>query len=83
MNSAIMAIAKEIKPPGWNSTVRLACAINLEASLSPCIVSIYSNYDLAKAPSEAFIEKLGLALGASKKPRWYLDTSEVTWRCWS
>ncbi|KAI0933269.1 hypothetical protein AcV7_004786 [Taiwanofungus camphoratus] len=43
------------------------------------IISLYTNYDLGKAPSDDVIEALRVELGETEKPKWYMDLNQVTW----
>lgn len=46
------------------------------------IISIYTNYDLAIAPSDDDVETLRQALGLPDKPLWYLGSDNYRWRWW-
>ncbi|KAI0919719.1 hypothetical protein AcV5_001705 [Taiwanofungus camphoratus] len=43
------------------------------------IISLYTNYDLARAPSDDVVEALRVELRETEKPKWYMDLSQVTW----
>ncbi|KAI0933285.1 hypothetical protein AcV7_004798 [Taiwanofungus camphoratus] len=43
------------------------------------IITLYTNYDLARAPSDEVVEALRVKLGEPEKPRWYLDAVQYWW----
>ncbi|KAH9949324.1 hypothetical protein B0H21DRAFT_148862 [Amylocystis lapponica] len=65
-------VARELAPDP-PQTVQLTTTIN---SPSVFIVSIFTNYDLAKPPSDSFVEMFRVALGGGEL-RWYLDEEKI------
>lgn len=47
------------------------------------IISIYTNYELAIAPSDDDVEALRQAFGLLGKPLWYLGHDNYRWRWWN
>ncbi|KAI0933286.1 hypothetical protein AcV7_004799 [Taiwanofungus camphoratus] len=43
------------------------------------LVRLYTNYDLARTPSDEVVEALRVKLGEPEKPRWYLDAVQYRW----
>lgn len=79
MQNALKAIALKISSSS-SRTVRLSSAMNCEHGI--LVMSLYTNFDLNKVPSDAFIETLREALGQTAKPLWFLDGMEITWQPW-
>ncbi|KAL6300996.1 hypothetical protein BKA93DRAFT_828567 [Sparassis latifolia] len=45
----------------------------------PLIVSLYTNYDLARAPPPEVIEALRVRLEEKEQPKWFLSSSDWKW----
>ncbi|KAH9933685.1 hypothetical protein B0H21DRAFT_759881 [Amylocystis lapponica] len=61
-------VAKELVPDP-PKTVQLVLTMNAPDAF---VVSVYTNYDLAKPPSDSFVEMLRVALNGGEL-RWFLD----------
>ncbi|KAH9927878.1 hypothetical protein B0H21DRAFT_762906 [Amylocystis lapponica] len=62
------------------------CTLRVKGSLNAgddlAILSLYTNYDLHKAPSDEFVDALQKVLGAEDRPRWFIGLTDNTWVSW-
>lgn len=76
MHNALRGMVKELGlsyPPNLLS-------VTAGFLLGECgIITLYTNYDLARAPSDEVVEALRVKLGEPEKPRWYLDAVQYRW----
>ncbi|KAH9933712.1 hypothetical protein B0H21DRAFT_894409 [Amylocystis lapponica] len=61
-------------------TLQVVASLNAGKNLG--ILSLYTNYDLHKAPSDEFVDALQKVLGEEDRPRWFMDVSKNTWVSW-
>ncbi|KAH9934616.1 hypothetical protein B0H21DRAFT_77859 [Amylocystis lapponica] len=62
------------------------CTIQIVGSLNAgtniAIISLYTNYELHKAPSDEFVDALQKVLGEEDRPRWFIGLTKNTWVSW-
>ncbi|KAH9934600.1 hypothetical protein B0H21DRAFT_77109 [Amylocystis lapponica] len=69
-----------ISPPS-PCTLRVTGSLNT-GDKSFSILSLYTNYNLHKAPSDEFVDALQKVLGEKDRPRWFIDHTDITWESW-
>ncbi|GBE78602.1 hypothetical protein SCP_0114910 [Sparassis crispa] len=77
LQETVELLAEELQlswPPGL-----LSILSPLNAG-SPVILSLFTNYDLALAPSFKSVEALRAWFGETEQPKWYLDQTNYKWR---
>ncbi|KAH9915635.1 hypothetical protein B0H21DRAFT_771347 [Amylocystis lapponica] len=62
------------------------CTLQVVGSLNAgnelAILSLYTNYDLRRAPLDEFVDALQKVLGEKDRPRWYIGLTKNTWVSW-
>ncbi|KAL6300997.1 hypothetical protein BKA93DRAFT_930569 [Sparassis latifolia] len=76
LNDALSRIVQELNIP-W--PLRLLSLTRPMAAGCPLIISLFTNYHLAKAPRSTAIEALRMKLHETEQPKWFLDSSDWRW----
>ncbi|GBE78603.1 hypothetical protein SCP_0114920 [Sparassis crispa] len=70
-------VLKELNLSWAPDLIDITSSLNCRDSL---ILSVFTNYELARAPSPKSVEALRLWLEEPDQPKWYLDEMDYKWR---
>ncbi|KAL6300999.1 hypothetical protein BKA93DRAFT_930571 [Sparassis latifolia] len=77
LQEAALLVVEELNLTWPSDLINITCPLNAH---NPLILSLFTNYDLARAPSPKSVEALHLWLEEREQPKWYLDQMNYKWR---
>ncbi|KAL6301000.1 hypothetical protein BKA93DRAFT_881533 [Sparassis latifolia] len=77
LQDAAVFVLKELNLSWAPDLIDVTSSLNCRDSL---ILSVFTNYELARAPSPKSVEALRLWLEEPDQPKWYLDEMDYKWR---
>ncbi|KAL6300998.1 hypothetical protein BKA93DRAFT_930570 [Sparassis latifolia] len=77
LQTTVQLVVEDLKLPWASGLLSITSPLNADG---PVILSLFTNYDLARAPSSKSVEVLRLWLEQPEQPKWYLDEMNYKWR---
>jgi len=77
LNDALLGLIHEVAPDWPEDMSAIKRCLNAG---TPLLMSLFTSYDLRKAPSLETAEAIGRKLEQTSPPKWYLDMNHWKWR---